>query len=228
MTKLIELFNTLMKYKLIKRPKMFLILILILGGLGVPKYMSMIVENVTESVLVRDSHHKNELVKYRAKISPDIDLCLKNLGYKINADRVFLGEFSNTIIGTSGLHFLYFTINNEYDKPGLIPIANQYQKQNCFNFKTITKVIKNKTLAIRDIEEIKDTDHLTYYLVHNNGTKQLFLMYFEQPDETPIGFLGVSYEKDNFYSNDTIFYEMSVSLRELQKLFDYKENSKNK
>ena len=226
MTKLIELFNTLMKYKLIKRPKCFLILILVLGVLGVPKYINMTVENGLKKVLIEKLNHSNKLIKYRAEISSDIDACLKDLGHKINADRVFLGEFSNTVTGTSGLHFFYYTINNEYDKPGIIPIAKQHQKQNCSNLKIVSSVVKNKILAIKNIEDIKDSDPITYYTVKANGTKQLFLMYFELPDETPIGFIGASYEKNSFYSETDIFYEMSVSLRNLQRLFKYDKKEK--
>lgn len=223
MTKLIELFNSLMKYNLIKRPKCFLIVILILGTLGVPKYMNMIVENGLKNVLTEQVNNSNKLIKYRAEISGDIDAILKNLGQKLNSDRVFLGEFSNTVTGTSGLHFLYFTINNEYDKSGIAPIASQYQKQNCFNFKIITKVVKDRVIAVRDINQIKEFDPITHYLVSKNGSKQLFLMYFELDNGTPIGFIGASYEKDTFYNDDDIFYELSKSLRQLQKLFDYKE-----
>lgn len=226
MTKLIELFNALMKYKLIKRPKCFLILILILGVLGVPKYMNMIVENGLKKVLIERLNYSNKLITYRAEISSDIDSHLKDLGLRINADRVFLGEFSNTVTGTSGLHFLYYTINNEYDKPGIIPIAKQYQKQNCFNLKIVSDVVKNKVLAIKDIEDIKDLDPITYYTVKKNGTKQLFLMYFELPNGTPVGFIGVSYEKNSFYSDTDIFYEMSMSLRKLQNLFNYDKKEK--
>ena len=51
-------------------------------------------------------------------------------------------------------------------------------------------------------------------------------MYFELPNGIPVGFIGVSYEKNSFYSDADIFYEMSMSLRELQKLFNYDKKEK--
>ena len=95
----------------------------------------------------------------------------------------------------------------------------EIEKETC----TATKIRQE---AIKNIEDIKDSDPITYYTVKANGTKQLFLMYFELPDETPIGFIGASYEKNSFYSETDIFYEMSVSLRNLQRLFEYDKKEK--
>lgn len=222
MTKLIELFNALMKYKLIKRPKCFLILIFALGILGIPKYTNVVIEKGLKSLIIEQSNITNKLIKHRANISSEIDKELKDLGHRVGADRVFLGEFSNTITGTSGLHFLYFTINNEYDKAGVSPIATQYQKQNCFNFKSISNLIKNKTLCVRDIEDLKDTDPVMYTLIKKNTSKQLFMMYFEI-DEVPIGFIGISYENETHCEDNKLMYELSISLRRIRLLFDYKK-----
>lgn len=227
MIKLIELFNTLIKHKVIKHPKYFLITVLILAMLGVPSYVKNAIENGVHSVFAERQDMQDRIIKYRGEISGEIDKILKNLRLRLGADRTFLGEYSNTVTGLTGLHFLYFTINNEDVKPGITSIASNYQKQNNSNFKTMSRVFTENTVAIRDIEEIKYYDPITYAMVKKNSTKQMYLMYFELHG-TPIGFVGVSYADSTYRDTNKIFYEESVTLRDLSDLFDYKEKLKKK
>ena len=72
MIKLIELFNTLIKHKVIKHPKYFLITVLILAMLGVPSYVKNAIENGVHSVFVERQDMQDRIIKYRGEISGEI------------------------------------------------------------------------------------------------------------------------------------------------------------
>lgn len=223
MDKLFSLLNTVLQSKALKIPKWVLVLIILCGFLGVPTYVEYIVKKGLNTVLEDKEMSTAQLMAYRAKISSKIDSVLTRLSHRTDSDRAFLGEYSNTIVGASGMHFLYFTINNEYTKAGVDPIGNDYQKQNFSNFKFNSYLVDHKVYGIKNIDTLKNSDPITYAILKKNKAKQLFLMYFEI-DNIPIGFIGVSYTKKLTDMEDNqIFYEISKSMRQISNMFDFKE-----
>lgn len=223
MEKIISLINTILQSKAMKIPKWFLWIVLFIGVIGTPTITNHVAKSNLTKVLVEKDNHTAKLLAYRAAISSKIDSVLRDLGYRTNADRTFLGEYSNTVVGASGMHFLYYTINNEYTKVGVTPIGNDHQKQNFSNYKFNAYLADHKIYACRDIDSIKYDDPITYLILQKNKTKSAFMMYFEL-DGIPIGFVGISYldEHKITLDDDMIFYEISKAMRKISVLFDFK------
>ena len=233
MEKFISLINTILQSKAMKIPKWFLWIVLCIGVIGTPTITSHVAKNNLTKVLIEKDNKTSKLLAYRAEISSKIDSILRDLGYRTNADRTFLGEYSNTVVGASGMHFLYYTINNEYTKVGVSPIGSDHQKQNFSNYKFNSYLADHKVYAVRDIDSIQYADPITYLILSKNKTRSAFMMYFEL-DGIPIGFVGISYLDGHKITLDdnTIFYEISRAIRKISILFDFKsyvlETSTNK
>lgn len=223
MDRIISLINTVIQSKALKIPKWILWLIIIVGVIGTPVISGIVSKNSLIKILQDRDIETIQSLKYRAEVSSKIDSVLRILGYRTNADRAFLGEYSNSITGASGMHFLYYTINNEYTKIGVNPIGSDHQKQNFSNYKFNAYLANHKIYGLRDVDSIKHTDPITYLILSKNKTRSAFLMYFEI-DEVPIGFVGISFTDAEHIksSDDMIYYEISKAMRKLSSIFDFK------
>lgn len=226
MDKIIALIIALIKNKVINNPKYLITVLICVCVLYTPKYFTDVIIYGIEQAVNKQQLEHNKLVNYRFEISSKIDTELDKLRLTLNADRAFLGEYSNSTIGFSGLPFLYFSIHNEKDKLGILPISNQYQKQNVSNFSFNSKLCKEKFYKVKDLNILEKDDPLLCHFVTKNGTRYLYMCLIES-EGTPKGFLGVSFTDTLCTPDATIFYELSKSSRKILDLLD-KPKNKNK
>ena len=165
----------------------------------------------------------DELVVYRSKLSPKIDSLLRILRTSLDADRAFMGEYSNSTMGLTGLPYLYFSILNEDDKPGVAPIGNQYQKQSTSNFKFNGWLYENDVLTLDSLEGVRDRDPLTYLMLKQNGVKQAYLYAIKirnsEGREIPKAFIGVTFTTNEKRNRDHILYRLSHTAGHLTEFF---------
>ena len=219
----VTLIISLINNKLLKRGDCIILFILIILLLAVPGFIGGIVEKgLRQTTLEQQSKH-DKLIIYRNQISVVIDSILLSVRERLDADRAFVGEYSNTTYGLTGLPYLYFTIHNEMVKPGRLPISNQYQKQNSFNFKFNSTLYERNIYSIDNIEKVRDGDPLLYYMLKKNEANQVYLLLIKLKGrsgiEVPKAFIGVSYRDSTIKTHDQIFFTLSRAGGEIGTLY---------
>lgn len=166
----------------------------------------------------------SKLMDYRNIISPKIDSVLNVLRESTDSDRAFVGEYSNSTVGLNSIAFLYFTIHNEKVRPGVTPISKQYQKQNNSNFKLNTILYEQNVFVVDSLEQIRESDPLSYLMFKHNGVKQaVFYMIRARNEagiEIPVGFVGVTYLNSEKRNSNYILYRLSQSAGAIASYFE--------
>lgn len=143
-------------------------------------------------------HDHNKNIHKRRLANSEIDLELKQLLYKIDSDTTFIGEYHNGNKNLGGLSFLKFSITYEQDGEDINPIFKNYQDMNLSNFK-LFGILNKKYYTSYNIESLKDNDKLMYYILYEEGVRQIFLCEIRSLNR-PLGFIGATFSKEDVNS----------------------------
>lgn len=235
MDKILPLINSLIKSKIIKDPKYYFYVLIILSILQVPNYIGKYVNTVVKEAIKVEvnnvinqrekekSEKHSELVNTALTLPPKIDAELRKLQQILKADRTFFCEYGNSLTSLSGNPFTYFTMRNEQNASGVEGIKQQYQQQSTDNFRFNVELNEKKIYSLSDVETIKESDPILYTMLKQNGVKQVYL-YLIELDGTPRGFVGISYSKESPFSHDKMFYYITDCARSIINLAIVKGN----
>jgi hypothetical protein len=139
--------------------------------------------------------------KRRFKDQIENATCINNLLDKIlfdlNADRVYIFQYHNGGSNVAGIPFARCSNTHERCEIGITPNISMYQNLPLAMYGFRHDLVARKmTLTIDDLEIIKDTDKSSYNLMRSQGIKSLYLTGMFALDGTPLGFIGVDYERD--------------------------------
>ena len=134
--------------------------------------------------------------KVRRAFTESTQDLLYELAENTDADRALVFEYSNGTQNLIGIPFLYASVTVEVTRPGVNPVAMQYQRMNLSIFNNfLSKLESVGFVCIEDIENIKDTDPIVYSLLKGNNVKSAIFYSLEGIHE-PIGFIVITTIKE--------------------------------
>ena len=132
----------------------------------------------------QDGHKLNEL----------IDAQLDELTNACPACRSYLFTFHNGGSDIIGRGFLKMSLTNEYVKPGCTPIMKKYQNLPRGLFPRLYTILeKEEHYDIKDIEDIKDSDLMTYAFLSEHNVHAAFFRPIKRSDGLMLGFVGTEF-----------------------------------
>lgn len=133
----------------------------------------------------------NEALKYRQTISPKIELLLRDILDKCDADRAFVIEMHNGTNNTSGLPFYYGEMTYEVVSKGIEHVDEDYQNLNLSRFSFVNRLITENEWH-GHIDELHEIDEKLGLRMKSNGVSYISMICIQGIDNA-IGFLGVTY-----------------------------------
>lgn len=136
--------------------------------------------------------HTVEEEEERIKLTTFIHNELKILREDCGAQRTFFMSYHNGVVDGAGNGFLKMTMREEEVKPGETPVAMSFQNVMRSILYTLCNNIHNDgKYYIYNIEDIKDTDYVTYDTLKLRGTLSSFYKEVKAQNGMVIGFIAV-------------------------------------
>lgn len=114
---------------------------------------------------------------------------------KLQADRVFIIEFHNSVKSLNGYPFAFGSMNFETCNDGVFYVGDEYTNFNLSKYKLVSHLYNNTTF-FGSVEEVKTIDNRLYLKFLSNDVKEIGLITIEGVN-SPNGILGVTYCTDN-------------------------------
>lgn len=169
----------------------------IIKGLGVFVFASYIIffalnprylfEKYNDYITKRHNEQLTERMAVVESLNNEIDR-IKN---KLDADRVFIIEFHNSVKSIEGFPFAFGSMNFETCSDGIMYVSDEYNGFNLSKYKLIPYIYKNN-IFMGNVEDIKEIDNRLYLKFLSNDVHKIYLIKIEGMS-MPTGILGVTY-----------------------------------
>ena len=145
---------------------------------------------------------KKNLIPTRVKSQSSINMNIINLmeeaKERFRADRIQVYDYHNGGHFANGRSALKVSCSFEVVRSGIKACQQELQGiPLTFIAKFNDKLLKNGTMYIKDLEEIKDSMPFTYQIKNNQGIKSFYDIILKNKNGDPIGFLGVQYNNED-------------------------------
>jgi hypothetical protein len=160
-----------------------------------------LVEQRLQNIELNESNEDievNQSIAQRIDITPKVDAEITQLLYKLDAARVCVTEFHNSIQNMAGLHFQMFSITYEVintDNTNITYIANGYQNQNVSLYKIPSYICMHDYLNV-DIQEMKKVDMRWALLAGLEGIKREAFYVIKDIHGTALGMVSIAWTDD--------------------------------
>ena len=159
---------------------------------------------------VTDLHNKQ--LTERMYVVEKLNAEIEKIKMKVDADRVFIIEFHNSVKSIEGFPFAFGSMNFETCDDGIHYVSDEYTNFNLSKYKLVPYIYKNN-IFMGDVEDIKDIDNRLYLKFLSNDVKKIYLIKIEGLN-MPTGILGVTYCEDKGINDQHI---MSILRQEVIK-----------
>lgn len=146
---------------------------------------------------VFDKWNEKQAEKHRIEITQRFELTsninneIERIKDKLDADRVFVIEFHNSVKSIEGFPFAFGSMNFETCQDSVMYVSDEYTNFNLSKYKMIS-YIYNNSIFFGDVDAVKPIDNRLYLKFLSNDVKEIGLITIEGT-KNPIGILGVSY-----------------------------------
>lgn len=156
--------------------------------------VSTLIKNMTDA--------KKNLIPYRVKTQSSINMNIINLmedgKERFRADRIQVYDYHNGGHFANGRSALKVSCSFEVVRSGVKACQQELQGiPLTFIAKFNDTLLRNGTLFVDDLEQIKDSMPFTYQIKHTQGIKSFYDMILTNKQGEPIGFLGIQYNNND-------------------------------
>jgi hypothetical protein len=182
------------------------------------------INEIEMSTEASDTQEVEANIQTRFNVSPQIDNEINILLEKLQADRIIISEFHNSVANIGNLHFAYFSATYEAidnDNPKIEYLSNQYQNINTSLFKITNYVYVHNFLSCT-LNELKQVD--PRYAI---GCEQDDMHYFafhiiKSLDGQPVGMIHVAWRNEADVKHEDLRNELLETALKLGNYLSYK------
>ena len=162
-------------------------------------------------------------VKSQSSINMNIIKLLEEAKEYFRADRIQVYDYHNGGHFANGRSALKVSCTYEVVRNGIKNCQQELQGiPLTFIAQFNDKLLKEKTLHVKDIEEIKDSMPFTYQIKNNQGIKTFYDIILNNKQGDPIGFLAIQYNNQDIQiseedENEIFKFKLSIE-NELEKM----------
>ena len=137
-------------------------------------------------------------VKSQSSINMKIIELMEDGKERFRADRIQVYDYHNGGHFANGRSALKVSCTFEAVRTGVCPCQQELQGiPLTFIAKFNDTLLKNETLFVNDLEEIKDSMPFTYQIKYAQGIKSFYDIILNNNKGEPIGFLGIQYNNND-------------------------------
>jgi hypothetical protein len=174
-----------------------------------------------------DTQEVEANIQTRFNVSPQIDNEINLLLERLNADRVIISEFHNSVANIGNLHFAYFSATYEAidtDDPNVEYISDRYQNINTSLFKITNYVYVHNFLSCT-ISELKQVDPRYAIDAEMDNMKYFAFHIIKSLDGQPIGMIHVAWRNEADVKHEDLRNELLETALKLGNYLSYKAQS---
>ena len=137
--------------------------------------------------------HRKEITQ-RFELTNNINNEIERIKDKLDADRVFVIEFHNSVKSLEGFPFALASMNFEVCDDSVGYISDEYNNFNLGKYKMMSYMYEN-SIFFGEVDAVKPIDNRLYLKFLSNEVKEIGLITIEGVN-SPIGVLGVTYSSN--------------------------------
>ena len=206
---------------------LFMLTLLMIYNIIQSNLVVSLVEQRLQNIELNESNEDievNQSIAQRIDITPKVDAEITQLLYKLDAARVCVTEFHNSIQNMAGLHFQMFSMTYEVintDNTNITYIANGYQSQNVSLYKIPSYICMHDYLNV-DIQEMKKVDMRWALLAGLEGIKREAFYVIKDINGAAIGMVSIAWT-DDISDISSVRGEMLASSLKIGNYLSYKK-----
>jgi hypothetical protein len=208
---------------------MFLLAILFIYNIIQSNLILNIVEQKLQEIQTVEPETPQEVeanINARFNVTPQIDNEINLLLERLNADRVIISEFHNSVANIGNLHFAYFSATYEAidtDDPNVEYLSDKYQNINTSLFKITNYVYVHNFLSCT-LNELKQVDPRYAIDAEQDNMKYFAFHIIKSLDGQPVGMIHVAWRHEADVKHEELRNDLLATALKLGSYLSYKRN----